>query len=243
MKSDIFLGKKENIAESVTAILETTPFLQEALKEGVVNYSALAEKIKPKVEIILKRETPISKEAILAAILRYKKSMPTPKISSKIIKTLSALEFSVKTNIRLLSIPKSYVKKEDILNLYKRFELASEERLLVFQGIKDVVLIADEPNFNYLKNYFESRLELLDENLALFIIFSPNIPKIIPGYLDFFVSKMAKEGINIEMFSFKEDLIFLINESDVSKVYQIVNNARMWARTLLRKDGIENEKE
>ena len=124
-----------SVAEKVKEYVEKRPYIQEALKKDIVNYSALARKIQDNVEG--------SFEAIKMALRRHSESIKKERIEQEknILKILSKTNIELKSNVKICKSSKK--QTSDIYAKTKHgYTLVQEEnKNCDGETVKDQVLI------------------------------------------------------------------------------------------------------
>src|SRR3989344_264119 len=85
----------KTITASIQNIVRESPFLTEALGEGIVNLSALARKLRPELEESHLR--PFTEGAIVMALKRVQASLPTKRTRQRVAQAVQSL--TLRSNI------------------------------------------------------------------------------------------------------------------------------------------------
>jgi aspartokinase len=188
-----------SIAENVWLYIKGKPYLQEALGNNIINYSALAREIRNEM-------TGASFEAIKAALIR---------INKKLARDRKSFERRIKNILRK--------SKMEIKN--KIAVVISKERLripciAVAKGPSAYTHIIEE---EYLER-MENKKVILEKNMSLITIISPEEIATTPGVLSYFLSFLAAENINVvEFFSCYKDSLLVFREADTLKAFEILS--------------------
>jgi aspartokinase len=220
---------KPTISETVKQILSNYPYLDEFLESKCVNFSALAQSITPQVRSILKKDK-INKDAVIVSIIRYANTLTPGTASKKIRYSLAKSNISLKTDIMYLNIPKTFRNLQILNEFYSKIKWNEGEILFIVQGISEISVVIDSSNYHELKKRLgNQKTELPFPKTAIIILHSPPEAS-TEGFIHFITKPIAKAKINIEMLTLTRDTIFLVDEKDASKLFEIlkevVDNSR-----------------
>lgn len=121
------------IADIVEAHVLGTPFLEQALADGLINHSALARRLRPAIQKELLR--PVSEAAIMMAIRR---SVPSRK---KPAKTAPLGEVTVRSNLTALTYQASPNTGAKVRRLFDRLTRRSGQFVTYTQGVSEVMVV------------------------------------------------------------------------------------------------------
>ncbi len=128
------------VPEIVEKIVIASPLLEEALYEGLINYSALARKIKPEIQKVLVKN--IQDGAILMALRRLSKKLK-PKVSLKKI-LQSNPDLIVRSNLMEMAIANVNFSVE----MHKQLLASAEEQenffMTITEGVFETTIIASQ---------------------------------------------------------------------------------------------------
>jgi hypothetical protein len=135
------------IPEVVEEIISGSPFLEEALNEGIINYSALARKIKPEVERRLLKD--VQTGAILMALRRLAKKFKPADTLKKIIHANNDL--IVRSNLIELVIANTEFTIGMHKNLIKLAEQEEQYFMTITEGVFETTIIASSDLYEQIK--------------------------------------------------------------------------------------------
>jgi len=170
-------------AAKVELYVSKRPYIEEALAEGIINYSALGRKI-------CHEENIESLQAVKAALSRYEEhvSQERQDRKSKVEKVLKDTSIEIQPGIKV-------VKKQN----------------------KGAIISAET------KNGFTSIIE--NGEKALISLESPETLEKTPGVIEFILSSLAAEGINVDqLISCREDTHIVIEDSKASEALSILQD-------------------
>ena len=212
---------KLSISDLVKEKLENYPYLDEFLREECVNYSALAEKILPEIEKIVGKKK-VNKQAIVVSIIRYAKNLKTQDISKEVLKTVASSNLTLKTDIMYLNIPKTIENLKTLESFYQNIKWDKGEIFFIIQGIGEISVVVDKSNYTSLKNKLkDTNIELQFPTSSIIVLRSP-VEAAGPGFINFVTKPIAKAGISIEMLTMTRDTIFLVDETNSSKLFEVL---------------------
>ncbi|MBT3304199.1 hypothetical protein HN592_04460 [Candidatus Woesearchaeota archaeon] len=205
-----------SIAHLVKQWLKERAFIDEYLKEGLINYGALAEKIQPEIEADLGK---VKLLTIAMALRRYAETSKKEKVSTPSFKNF---ELSMKGNLCDVCVYKSPHLFKKLEEIYKLVDYNKGDTLNIIHGNHDVSILINEKFETKLKNILKGEKILhAEENLvALTVKFGESV-LYTPG-VDFeLIKQLVIENVNlIEIVSSMIELSFIINKKDASKGYR-----------------------
>lgn len=209
----------EKCSDIVRDLIETRPFISDALAKGLINYSALARELLPEVKQRAKRS---SLEAIMVAIRRYAEE-PGSVTAEKITTILSKSSLGMKNDIARVNMTKGVSSHRAATELFKIIKFAEGEVLYIVEG-SELNMIIDEKNVEPLKS-LSKKEDLLDMHtgLSLIVLKHPEEGTQTPGFYYFILGFLAREGINIpSMVDTTKEVIFIVDKKDSVKAYSIL---------------------
>ncbi len=192
----------ERISEAVWLYIKRRPTVKAALRDGIVNHSALARMLCHEMGL------PDEKfDAVKVALTRISKKVAEKEIGleEKVIELLRKSSINIQTKI-------SVVISRKELEL-KAISYARSGGYTTY--------ILEESEANKVKK--EWGVKSLQKNLNLITIRSGEELEEIPGVIAFILNALAYEGINIvEFISCYTDTLLVIKEADTNKAYEIL---------------------
>lgn len=193
------------------------PYLQEALRQGIINYGALADLLMPDLKIILKKK--IKHSAVMMALRRYSdkldKKIAIPKTLLKgtsltMTSHLCRINVSVSKNIRHL-----------IEEFYKIVDFSVGGILNITKGNYEIGIVTNIEYKDSLLNILKDENVLKIENnlVALSIKYSLKSSE-TPGVIFAFTRAFAWENINIcEVISTLTETTYVIEGKDATRAF------------------------
>lgn len=208
------------IAQAVRKILKRSPFLEECISYGIVNYSALARKIKSAV----KKDTLkyVQESAILMALKRLEKTNNNKSIINQVFKN------SPDMIVRSSLIEYTIANSDLVIEKYKEFLSKINSRrkyfLIITQGVFETTIIVSRDLKNQIEKILkgENIISKID-NLSSITIKLPKEVVTTPGIYHFILKTLAWEGVNIiEVASTLTEFSLILKEDDVDRAFSIL---------------------
>ncbi|MFQ6095504.1 MAG: hypothetical protein ACE5NN_05115 [Candidatus Bathyarchaeia archaeon] len=207
-----------SLSKIVQNLIENDLALQDALKRGYGNYSAIARLLKPKVEEILGRKVKL--EGLITSVKRARLSYE-PRLDY--LKVVADSIINLRTDVAKLSLEKT---KRTLETARKTLASYPEAFLQVLEGATTLTLIVDQRIFDEIRSAFK-RADVLDEkqNLAALIVQSPREIVDTPGCIVALYVPISRNRINIEetVSCFTETIIVLKME-DAGKAFTLLTD-------------------
>ena len=198
------------------------PFLVDLLQQDLLNISALAEKLYPKVTRILGRNVKIT--AISMAIRRiaqqfYKKQMFKWEFPKN-------LEVSTKSNVYEIAIKKESQLSTLLFNIQKNLIKKAGIFLSVVDGNYETVFLSNQCNKKIIKKMLKNK-EITSEqdNLGYLSVNFEPYTKDIPGIYYRITRAFAFNNISIQSFhTIGAEMIILFKKKDFMNAYETLTN-------------------
>ncbi len=207
------------VSKTVTALIQQSPFLEEALADKLINVSALARHIHKDVCDRIGKD--INEGAIVMAINRMEPGY-YHKINLGIKKFFNRLgDFTVKSGINDYTFKNSETLLLSQANFFKKISSETNSFISFSNGIKESTIIASNNLHETLVDFFEGE-QLIGhkKNLATVTINLPKDNTEISGVYYYILKKLAWLGINIiEVISTTNEVTFLVADEDIDKTF------------------------
>ena len=208
------------ISQVVEDVIQRSPFLLEALQEGVANNASVARRIKPEVEKRLMEE--VSEGAIAMALHRLGKELKRPNFGERFLKYMgditvrsNLVEFTCAASAHLPhlidALSKTALKKPETFFNYSRG--LHESLIVVSQEFEKEVdaALKKEKEVRKVNNISAITLRLPQESLS------------VPGVYYPILKSLAMEGISfVEVMSVRTELSILFEERDVERAFAVI---------------------
>ncbi|MEZ4855401.1 MAG: hypothetical protein R2812_02860 [Gelidibacter sp.] len=216
----------KTISSCVAEILVAQPFLEEALSRNIINYSALADELRPTISDMLKKQ--VKSGAVMMALRRYQAPINLGN-SIKLKRILDSLgDITVRSNLsdftylNSKTLNQSHAKILDDINNNGNVFYAFSRGIL-----ESNIIISSSENQNMLKNFKHETQIGLQENLSAISIRLPkNNSKITGLYYQIF-KRLAWEGIALyEVVSTTNEFTILVEDYLVDKAFAVIKRLK-----------------
>ena len=210
-------AKQPSVAQSVRGYIDARPVIRDALAMDIVNLSALTRRIRDETGLG-------TEEAVLVACRRYTPKHAQPDYQAGIRKVLDKSKLEVRTRVATLILHPSW-------KLFAKLEKAMgalqgrNQPIHVLHGSESITIITDESLMDEMvdilgtDDLIKRRKGLVELNIR-----TPDTIEDVPGILAFLASSLAARGINfVEVVSCYKDNMFLIDEPDLFKAFEVLN--------------------
>jgi hypothetical protein len=222
-----------SVAEATRRVIQIHPSLIDGIKQGVINFSALAELIRERVLRLANRKS-VQIEAIKMALMRYAEELKESRklIEENISAILAKSVLELKNDVTVFTVHQfALLNKLDKLTKF----MEGSRFFQLIQGTKTFTIAAHQ-------NLLPSLIELIEEKnilatnkdqSALILISPPEIIE-VPGLVAYVTDLFATHNINITQFmSCHLDTIFIIKREDSVNAYKILEERIMLFRDIL----------
>ena len=207
-----------SVSSIVKSLVNGNKLLHEAACQGILNYAAVAEKIKERVE--KESGKPVKESAIVMALRRYAE---TAAEKDKVHQPDMKSELIMKTGLAYLSFSKTPDFLEKLETFYRELD-PGRDILNVIQGNYETSIITNGRYVQRLKKLLEAGSISVTERelVSLSITFAKEF-SYTPGIIFSITRKLYWEGINIfELITTPTELTFLFNKKDSMKAYNAI---------------------
>ena len=210
-------GNNKSLAEAVRNEIQILPHTKTSLGEGIVNYSALARKLIPKLSEKLGKK--LNEESVIVAIKRYADEMGQQEAGTSYLDTFANSQITLQDNMCYTHFKKNDDVVEKVDKLFAQEDWKLGEMRVLIHGADQVMVIMKE-------NRIRGLLKELDKNIINSFAQSSLLTLNLPyesystyGIIAEVTSLLAKQGISLELISSPPDLHILVNEDDAERTY------------------------
>jgi hypothetical protein len=214
------------ISQAVENIISNKPFIVEALRDGIINYSSLAKFIKEDVERLLNKN--VNEGAIVMSVRRYD-SNTSIDISKKVNDLVRRIgDIVVRSNLVDYTFRNSdslLRKQQDLL------KIIGERRdffYTISQGVHETTFVLSDLIKDEIPIIFDGE-NLISYNYGLssITIKLPRENTDQPGLYYFIFRKLAWEGINIlEVISTSNEFTIILNDKDIDGAFSVIKRIK-----------------
>ncbi|MBN2152970.1 MAG: ACT domain-containing protein [Candidatus Lokiarchaeota archaeon] len=208
----------------------------DALKQGVINYKALAENIYDEVKMLLGKKEPelISLDSIQTALIRYADDLRKERelLEERISKVLAKTVLELKNDLVVLTITEEALLKcrDDVFNIVR-----SARFFHLIQGNSTFTIIADQSLEAKMLALFSAKnlVQSIKDQSGLILI-SPEEIVEVPGVVSYLHGLLANKNINVtQSISCYKDTILIVNRVEALDAYALVENQILLFRKML----------
>ena len=214
------------IAESVRNYIETHPFIEEGLSDGIINYAGLARKILPVIQEQCK--LPVKEGAVIMALKRLSPSYYY-QVSAGIKKFLNRLgQFTVRYDIYDYTFKNSPTLIGHQENVFRYVAQHPESFYSFSQGINESTIVSSSQMHDYVSALFANEIMLAHKkDLAALTVMLPKDNTEISGIYYFIFKELAWQNINVvEVISTTNEFTLVVAEKDVEQSFRLVRRLK-----------------
>ncbi len=213
------------IAEVVEELISKKPFLEEGLSRGLINLSALARELQPKIEKRLYKDVQLG--AIVMALKRLEAKSANKSDSNQLQSVVSSLgDMTVRSNIVEYTFENSSSLAEKQTQLMHQASLLPNSFLTVTDGVFETTFFASANLKSAIDEQMTGeKIKKQAENLSSITIIIPEAATDIPGVYYSILKKLAWNGINfVEVVSSFTELTIFMRSVDIDRAFSILKN-------------------
>lgn len=208
----------------VEEIIKKSPFLEEALAEGLINLSSLSRQIKSEIDDDLGKDVKIG--AIVMALKRLSPRFD-PNFQVKIKKVVQKLgDITVRSKITYYTFQNSESLIERQAELLKKLKGKKDIFFAFSQGVYETTIILSDSEHNDVSLLFVNE-KLIQESkgLSSLTIKLPSENADVSGIYYFILKKLAWEAINIlDIISTMHEFTIIVNDENIDRAFSILKN-------------------
>lgn len=211
------------IPEAVEEFVNQEPYLEEALSRDIINTSALARSLKPRIEERLLKS--VQTGAIVMALKRLSKQNKTKANPKFIFKNKP--DIIVRSNLVEFTIANSDTAIDTIRQLLEKNPVRHRHFLTFTQGVYETAIITSAEWMGVVEGILSGEKLLGKEgNLSCLTIILPDTNVVTPGVYYFILKSLAWENINIiDVVSTKEEFTIILRENDIDRAFSTLKNS------------------
>lgn len=214
------------VSEVAQQLIKASPFISEALADGLINVSALARQLQPNIQKVLGKD--VKKGAIVMAINRM-----TFGDLSFVEKDLAAF-FSQLTDISVRSnlVDYTFRNSTNLLDLQLELVTLLRQNKRTFytfsQSISETtIIVQDEFETKVDQLFTNEQLLAKEKSLSAITLLLPEENRSIYGVYYFILKELAWNGINIvEIISTANEFTLIFHDEDLDQAFSILMRLR-----------------
>lgn len=205
-----------SITEITSQYISEHRSINDCVKKGLINYSALARLISAEMNLGKRA----SRGSILMAARRLREKMKGFASEDEILLLFSRSNVEIKNNIMIFTLDKN-IYPEMLIEIEKTIK-KRKELFFSIEGTKTITIIVQWENKKLIEQKFRNNIMKKREDLSLITISSPGIEK-IPGAVYYLSGLFFENGINIEEFmSCHHDTLIVIESKNINKAMKFL---------------------
>lgn len=212
----------DRLSKVIERLINQSPFIQEAISEGLINISSLARKLNPDIRKITGKD--VSDSAIIMAIKRMPPGT-NQKIEHRIKNFMADLgDLIVRSNLVKCTFNNYVGISQDQAKFLNQIKDISDNFYTVSRGVAETTVITNEQFKNHITELF-SQSQLISEssNLSSITMKLPQVNTEISGVYYYLLKKLAWEGINLsEVISTTNEFTIVVDTKIVSKAFTVL---------------------
>lgn len=210
-----------SIQQIVNYLIEQQPFLEEALAQGLINHNELGRKLKPQVELNLKK--PVNETAVSMAVRRYSRQI-TGEVQVKNKIELDDADIIIRQGLFEFTVHKTPDTIKIVRKIYDIIELSPRDFLTITYGMYEITIVT---NFRFkpeLELLFDesSRKKIIDGLSALSLKLPEDASEGVGLY--YIITKaLAWNNVNIvEIISTWSELTLIIEDEKINLSHEVI---------------------
>ena len=212
----------DRLSKVIERLINQSPFIQEAISDGLINISSLARKLNPEIAQITGKE--VSDSAIIMAIKRMPPGT-NQKIERKIKNFMADLgDLIVRSNLVKFTFTNYIGISQDQAKFLSQIKDISDNFYTVSRGVAETTIITNEQFKSHIMEIF-NRESLISEmsGLSSITMKLPQVNTEISGVYYYLLKKIAWEGINLsEVISTTNEFTIVVETNMVSKAFSVL---------------------
>lgn len=208
------MKQEESVSERVSKELENDLYYLQAIRLGIANYSAIAEKLSGKVKG--------SREALKVAVVRFasRNEDSSIKLELEASKVLSNTKVSLENGVSVVVAESNALSKNSLK------ELGGRGVKSVVSSSNSITIVCDDSTSQEIEKILKGNVLKKKQGLCMIQLSSPESIETTPGVVSFVMSTLARRGINaLETFSCYTDTLIVLERKDVVKAFEAIEEA------------------
>jgi len=212
-----------SISDSIRKLVLQTPFLEEGLIEGIINLSALARKLKPRIEARLVKNA--SEGAMVMALKRLAGELQKKRHEQKKLSSYFG-DITVRSHICEFTFQKSETFLGRQMKLLKELQQNPDTFITFTGGVQEITVLVSLEMKGLVEKIFreETRISAYDRLSAIIMRLSSDTV-LTPGIYYTILKQLAWEEINVvEVVSTYREFIVILQEAQVDRAFSTLKD-------------------
>lgn len=210
----------KTISQVVEGVIQRSPFLAEAIAEGLANNAQIARRIKPEVEKILLEE--VSEGSIAMALHRISKTSAVVPFGTRFLKQMS--DITVRSNLVQFVFPDS-VDVSSVLERVSRIAKSKKGAFLNFsRGLHESLLIVSgEIEEEVIRSFGNQKYLKRIGGLSAITMRLPEQSLNVPGLYYPILKAIAEDGVSlVEVMSVGTEFSTIFADKDIDRAFSAI---------------------
>lgn len=230
--TNCYIINVDRLSKVIEKLINQSPFIQEAIAEGLINISSLARKLNPEIQKITGKD--VSDSAIIMAIKRMPPGT-NQKIELKIKNFMSDLgDLIVRSNLIKITY-KNYIGiSQDQAKFLTHIKDISDNFYTVSRGVSETTIITNAQFSDKISGIFkQDQILSQSANLSAITMKLPTVNTEISGVYYYLLKKIAWEGINLaEVISTTNEFTIVVDTKMVSHAFSVLMELKTETQTI-----------
>lgn len=217
----------KTIASCVEDIITSQPYIEEALHQEIINYSALANVLQAQVSTMLKRQ--VKTGAIMMALRRYNQ-LSIVNHSIQLKKVFNSLgDIIVRSDLSDFTFKNSDTLINCHTNVLDTIKTQNNVFYTFTRGVFESNIIISSIKSDNVLDTFKSEIQIgFKENLSAISISLPKENSKVIGLYYHIFKKLAWEGVTIyEVISTTNEFTIVVENHIVDKAFSVIKNLKI----------------
>lgn len=210
-----------SIQKIVNDLIQQQPFIEEALAQGLINHNELGRKLKPQVELNLKKE--VNETAVSMAVRRYSRQI-TEEVQIKNKIELEDADIIIRQGLFEFTVHKTPETIKILRKIHDIIELSPRDFLTITHGMYEITIVTNQRFKPELEILFDEsvRKKVIDHLSALSIKLPEDAIEGVGLY--YIITKaLAWNNVNIvEIISTWSELTLIIEDDKISLSHEVI---------------------
>ncbi|MFQ5710627.1 MAG: hypothetical protein ACE5GD_02485 [Candidatus Geothermarchaeales archaeon] len=224
-----------SVSDAVRSAIDDEPIFQEVISRGLVNYTALAREITPKVEALVGKKVPPN--TIVRSIIRYSKTIEKKPRSKEFLRGLANSSVLITGSIVCINLYATIDLLPLLSEALQNVFLSSRRFPRVFHihfSRKTVKLIVEEEvSQRILEAVGEEQIASIKRGLSEVVLNFSSITEETVSH-NFVIKLLYRLGIEIDqLLRLNNKLIFVVNDYEAHEAHRVLSEEISLAKRIL----------
>ena len=213
----------KSTARIVEDLISEAPLLEDYLARGLINQSALARSLMPRIKKELDKEP--NPQAAMMAIKRYSSRAEKQQYLKAIKKVLAGCTLNLKSGVTDIAIELKGNLFPILNELSKKVKPERGEVLSFVQGFAEAAIIIDDKYADFLLSQLNKKdVLVVEKDLIVLYLLAPPEFWDVPGVIAYVTNQIAGRGVNlIDIVTTQTELLFILKKDDATVAFETIN--------------------